>query len=149
MPLTSMGEVHESSMLVGNPLPVKDSTMLGTAEVKDKQHWSRIAFVWCTVLCATHTTPLKEQKLTAECTWATHKCTCTLTQVRTCNVSTGLMTYSCLFLSSHLWRISTKSIKDPRNATRTYMQTVQKELIMDCQSHSTASGEGADKAMTK
>ena len=72
MPLTSVGGVHETSMLVGNPLPVKDSTMLGTAEVKDKQHWSRIAFVWCTVLHATHTIPCHSRTGAYNWVWNGH-----------------------------------------------------------------------------
>ncbi len=35
MPLFSVGRVHESSILVANPVPVKDPTILGTAEVKE------------------------------------------------------------------------------------------------------------------
>ena len=36
MPLTSVGGVHNSLMPVENPLPFKDFTMLGTAEMKNE-----------------------------------------------------------------------------------------------------------------
>ena len=38
MPLNVVGGVHESSILVANPIPVKDSTMLGTAEEKGRSN---------------------------------------------------------------------------------------------------------------
>ena len=38
MPLSLVGRVHESSILVANPIPVKDSTMLGTAEEKGRSN---------------------------------------------------------------------------------------------------------------
>ena len=38
MPLVSVGGVHARSTLAANPLPLRDSTIPGTAEVKDDQH---------------------------------------------------------------------------------------------------------------
>ena len=38
MPLSSVGGVHESLILVANPIPVKDATMLGTAEEKGRSN---------------------------------------------------------------------------------------------------------------